>query len=181
MAEGSRYLRYGKSLSGAVFSESSVLPSINKYTLPFVALFNPFSLSLSLSRVSFQNSDLNCLCSTFSIFFFEFILSHLELRYFANERAVIGYSYQTISSTAFRSNATQLTHRIITMPIPDYGALPLAKSFLYVRGLSLVAMVGIVGLTANFVSEIVSTSVSPPKEIVATLSIVREQWRVQGS
>lgn len=67
------------------------------------------------------------------------------------------------------------------MPIPDYGALPLAKSFLYVRGLSLVAMVGIVGLTANFVSEIVSTSVSPPKEIVATLSIVREQWRVQGS
>lgn len=49
MAEGSRYLRYGKSLSGAVFSESSVLPSINKYTLPFVALFNPFSLSLSLS------------------------------------------------------------------------------------------------------------------------------------
>lgn len=58
------------------------------------------------------------------------------------------------------------------MPIPDYGALPLAKTFLIVRGLSLVAMVGIVGMTANFVSEIVSTNVSPPQEIIGTLSIV---------
>lgn len=58
------------------------------------------------------------------------------------------------------------------MPIPDYGALPLAKTFLVVRGLSLIAMVGIVGMTANFVSEIVSTNVSPPQEIIGTLSIV---------
>lgn len=58
------------------------------------------------------------------------------------------------------------------MPIPDYGALPLAKTFLMVRGLSLVSMVGIVGMTANFVSEIVSTGVSPPREIVGTLSVV---------
>ncbi|KAL1305683.1 hypothetical protein AAFC00_007276 [Neodothiora populina] len=57
------------------------------------------------------------------------------------------------------------------MPIPDYGALPLAKTFLYVRGLALVSMVAIVGITANFVAEIVSTNVSPPKEIVGTLSI----------
>jgi len=57
------------------------------------------------------------------------------------------------------------------MPIPDYGALPLAKTFLMVRGLSLVSMVGIVGMTANFVSEIVSTGVSPPREIVGTLSV----------
>ena len=58
------------------------------------------------------------------------------------------------------------------MPIPDYGALPLAKTFLAVRGLSLVAMIGIVGMTANFVSEIVAAGISPPKEIVGTLTIV---------
>ena len=60
------------------------------------------------------------------------------------------------------------------MPIPDYGALPLAKTFLVVRGLSLVAMVSIVGMTANFVSEIVSTNVSPPQEIIGTLSVVSD-------
>ena len=59
------------------------------------------------------------------------------------------------------------------MPVPDYGAAPLAKTFMLVRGLSLFAMVLIVGLTANFISEIVSTNVDPPKEIVGTLTIVR--------
>ena len=58
------------------------------------------------------------------------------------------------------------------MPVPEYGAAPLAKSFVLARGLALVAMICIVGLTANFVSEIVSTNVDPPKEVVATLSIV---------
>ncbi|KAK4543342.1 hypothetical protein LTR36_005701 [Oleoguttula mirabilis] len=57
------------------------------------------------------------------------------------------------------------------MPVPDYGAAPLAKTFMLVRGLSLLAMVCIVGLTANFVSEIVSTNVDPPREIVGTLAI----------
>lgn len=42
-----------------------------------------------------------------------------------------------------------------------------------VRGLSLVAMIAIVGMTANFVAEIVSTNVDAPREIVGTLSIVR--------
>ncbi|KAK0258078.1 hypothetical protein B0A54_07139 [Friedmanniomyces endolithicus] len=40
------------------------------------------------------------------------------------------------------------------MPVPDYGAAPLAKTFMLVRGLALFAMVCIVGLTANFVAEI---------------------------
>ncbi|KAI6833998.1 hypothetical protein KC365_g3033 [Hortaea werneckii] len=57
------------------------------------------------------------------------------------------------------------------MPVPDYGAEPLAKTFVLVRGLSLLAMVCIVGLTANFISEIVSTNVDPPKEVVGTLTI----------
>ena len=59
------------------------------------------------------------------------------------------------------------------MPVPSYGAAPLAKTFMLVRGLSLIAMVAIVGMTANFVAEIVSTNVEPPREVVATLTIVR--------
>ena len=58
------------------------------------------------------------------------------------------------------------------MAIPDYGAAPLAKTFMLTRGLALFAMICIVGLTANFVSEIVSTNVDPPREIVGTLAIV---------
>jgi len=58
------------------------------------------------------------------------------------------------------------------MAVPDYGARPLAKFFLLVRGLSLIAMIAIVGMTANFVSEIVSTNVEPPREVVGALSIV---------
>nr|OQO24454.1 hypothetical protein B0A51_08563 [Rachicladosporium sp. CCFEE 5018] len=57
------------------------------------------------------------------------------------------------------------------MPLPTYGAAPLAKTFMLVRILSLIAMVTIIGLTANFVSQIVSTNIEPPKEIVGTLSV----------
>ena len=59
------------------------------------------------------------------------------------------------------------------MALPDYGAAPLAKTFMLTRGLALFAMVCIVGLTANFVSEIVSTNTDPPREIISTLAIVR--------
>ncbi|KAI9654230.1 MAG: hypothetical protein M1821_006758 [Bathelium mastoideum] len=57
------------------------------------------------------------------------------------------------------------------MPVPSYGALPLAKFFLLVRGLELFCMVFIVGFTANFVAEINSQNATPPKEVVGTLSI----------
>ncbi|PPJ51403.1 hypothetical protein CBER1_08554 [Cercospora berteroae] len=57
------------------------------------------------------------------------------------------------------------------MLVPEYGAAPLAKTFVLVRGLSLISMVAIVGMTANFVSQIVSSNVEPPKEIVGTLVI----------
>lgn len=57
------------------------------------------------------------------------------------------------------------------MAIPDYGALPLAKFFLLVRLLSLIAMISIVGMTANFVAEIVSTNYAPPREVVGALAI----------
>ncbi|GAB7365107.1 hypothetical protein MBLNU230_g6197t1 [Neophaeotheca triangularis] len=57
------------------------------------------------------------------------------------------------------------------MPIPTYGAAPLAKSFLLVRGLSLVAMISIVGMTAHFVSQIVSINVEAPEEVIGTLAV----------
>ena len=62
------------------------------------------------------------------------------------------------------------------MPIPDYGAAPLAKTFMLTRGLALLAMVCIVGLTANFVSEIVSTNIDPLREVIATLTIVSSRY-----
>ncbi|KAG8624004.1 hypothetical protein KVT40_008980 [Elsinoe batatas] len=57
------------------------------------------------------------------------------------------------------------------MPVPDYGAAPLAKFFLLCRLLSLIAMIAIVGMTANFVATIVSHNFEPPKEVVGALSI----------
>ncbi|KAK4626730.1 hypothetical protein CLAFUW4_04343 [Fulvia fulva] len=57
------------------------------------------------------------------------------------------------------------------MPIPDYGAAPLAKTLILVRGLSLVAMIAILGMTANFVSDIVASNIEPPREVVGTLTI----------
>ncbi|TKA56566.1 hypothetical protein B0A49_11992 [Cryomyces minteri] len=57
------------------------------------------------------------------------------------------------------------------MQIPSYGAAPLSATFLIVRILELISMVAIVGMTANFVAEIVSTGTEPPKEIVGTLSM----------
>ncbi|KAK4504495.1 hypothetical protein PRZ48_005411 [Zasmidium cellare] len=57
------------------------------------------------------------------------------------------------------------------MPVPDYGAAPLAKTFLLLRALSVIAMITIVGITANFVSQIVASNIEPPKEIIGTLVV----------
>jgi len=83
--------------------------------------------------------------------------------------------WQAQHKTSFPANLCCKHHTLRSlaiMPIPDYGAAPLAKTFMLARGLSLTAMICIVGLTANFVSEIVSTNVNPPREIVGTLAIV---------
>lgn len=58
------------------------------------------------------------------------------------------------------------------MQIPDYAARPLSQTFVIVRGLSLIAMLGIVGMTANFVAQITGSGVEAPKEIVGTLCVV---------
>lgn len=52
------------------------------------------------------------------------------------------------------------------------SSAPLAKTFLIARGLSVVAMVAIVGMTAHFVSQLVDSNIDPPREIVGTLSVV---------
>jgi len=58
------------------------------------------------------------------------------------------------------------------MAIPNYGAAPLSKTFLILRAFQLVCFIGIVGMTANFVAEIVSSGATAPSEIVGTLIIV---------
>ncbi|SMR41423.1 unnamed protein product [Zymoseptoria tritici ST99CH_1E4] len=57
------------------------------------------------------------------------------------------------------------------MHIPEYNAPPLARTFVLIRTLSVLVLLAIVGITANFVSQIVASNISPPREIVATLTI----------
>ncbi|KAF2458417.1 hypothetical protein BDY21DRAFT_363302 [Lineolata rhizophorae] len=57
------------------------------------------------------------------------------------------------------------------MPIPSYGAAPLSATFLLVRVMQVVSMIAIVGMTANFVNQIVTSAIEPPKEFVGTLSV----------
>lgn len=63
------------------------------------------------------------------------------------------------------------------MPIPTYGAAPLAKTFLIVRVLSLVALLTMVGITEDFVRQIVNANIDPPKEIIGTLTVVSNSGR----
>lgn len=56
------------------------------------------------------------------------------------------------------------------------SSAPLAKNFLIARGLSVVAMVAIVGMTAHFVSQLVDSNIDPPREIVGTLSVVSHNF-----
>lgn len=58
------------------------------------------------------------------------------------------------------------------MPVPAYGAAPLSKTFALVRVLEVISMIIIVGIAANFVNDIVSSGIEPPKEVVGTLSVV---------
>ncbi|KAI9753431.1 MAG: hypothetical protein M1815_006224 [Lichina confinis] len=53
---------------------------------------------------------------------------------------------------------------------PNHGALGL--SFTVVRALEFVSLVSIIGITANFISEIVGANAVPPSVLVGTLSVV---------
>lgn len=54
---------------------------------------------------------------------------------------------------------------------PNHGALGLA--FKVSRILQAICLVSIIGMTANFVAQMVSNSISPPDVLVGTLSVVR--------
>ncbi|KAI9821141.1 MAG: hypothetical protein M1827_003875 [Pycnora praestabilis] len=55
------------------------------------------------------------------------------------------------------------------MPGPNYGAL--GATFTMVRGLQAISLISIIGMTANFISEMVSSSIAPPNVLVGTLSV----------
>ena len=53
---------------------------------------------------------------------------------------------------------------------PDYGAL--GATFKIVRILQAVALLGCIGMAANFISEMVNHNDTPSRELVGTLSVV---------
>ncbi|KAF9732429.1 hypothetical protein PMIN06_004048 [Paraphaeosphaeria minitans] len=57
------------------------------------------------------------------------------------------------------------------MPVPSYGAMPLSNTFLLVRIMQVISMVVIIGITSNFIGNIVNLGVEPPQEFVGTISI----------
>lgn len=58
------------------------------------------------------------------------------------------------------------------MAIPTYGAAPLSTTFLGVRVLQVVCLIIILGMSGNFVNEMVMRDHEPSREIVGTISIV---------
>jgi hypothetical protein len=56
------------------------------------------------------------------------------------------------------------------MPARQHGALGL--TFTVMRAMQGVALISIIGMTANFISEMVSATLVPPPVLVATLSVV---------
>jgi len=55
------------------------------------------------------------------------------------------------------------------MPAPAYGAL--GMTFTVVRGMQAVCLISIIGMTANFISEMVSADNTPPSVLIGTLSV----------
>ncbi|KAI9891818.1 MAG: hypothetical protein M1814_002383 [Vezdaea aestivalis] len=55
------------------------------------------------------------------------------------------------------------------MPGPAYGAL--GATFVMMRALSVVSLIGIIGMTANFVADMVSSNVRPQNVLIGTLSV----------
>lgn len=55
------------------------------------------------------------------------------------------------------------------MQAPQYGAL--GATFVAVRGMSAISLICIIGMVANFVSEMVSSDEKPPSVLIGTLSV----------
>jgi hypothetical protein len=56
------------------------------------------------------------------------------------------------------------------MAVQDNGAL--GATFVVCRGMQAVSLIAIIGMTANFISEMVSADTVPPNVLVGTLSVV---------
>lgn len=56
------------------------------------------------------------------------------------------------------------------MPQPQFGAL--GMTFTVMRGLQAVSLISIIGMTANFISDMVANNTAPPNVLVGTLSVV---------
>lgn len=56
------------------------------------------------------------------------------------------------------------------MDRPSHGAL--GATFKAVRVLQAVCLIAVIGMTANFISQMVSSDVSPPDVLIGTLSVV---------
>ncbi|KAH8813152.1 hypothetical protein F5884DRAFT_856437 [Xylogone sp. PMI_703] len=52
---------------------------------------------------------------------------------------------------------------------PNFGAL--GASFTIMRGLQVISLISIIGMTANFISEMVSANQKPPSVLIGTLSV----------
>jgi len=55
------------------------------------------------------------------------------------------------------------------MPGPQYGAL--GASFTVVRAMQAICLISIIGMTANFIAEMVASNQSPPHVLIGTLSV----------
>ena len=53
---------------------------------------------------------------------------------------------------------------------PAHGAL--GSTYKITRGLQMASLIAVIGMTANFVSEMVSANTTPPSILLGTLSIV---------
>lgn len=53
---------------------------------------------------------------------------------------------------------------------PQYGAI--GMTFKVVRALQAICLIAIIGMTANFISQMVSSNTTPPDVLVGTLSVV---------
>jgi len=55
------------------------------------------------------------------------------------------------------------------MPGPQFGAL--GASFTVVRAMQAICLISIIGMTANFIAELVASNQSPPHVLIGTLSV----------
>jgi hypothetical protein len=51
-----------------------------------------------------------------------------------------------------------------------FGAL--GATFTVVRGMQAISLISVIGMTANFIAEMVAANQAPPNVLIATLSIV---------